>query len=103
MSTKPKSSAGARYDAVVVLGGSINPKGEIPPFIKTRITEAIAVSQSNIPIIMSGLWSYLISYTPPRSEASAMKAYALACSPALDPEKIKVEEASMDSLGNAYF
>jgi uncharacterized SAM-binding protein YcdF (DUF218 family) len=103
MSTLKRPAAGVPFDAIVVLASGINPQGEIPPFVQKRVKEAVKASHNTTPIIMSGLWSYLISYTPPRSEASAMKAFALTCAAALDPEKIKLEEASMDCLGNAYF
>jgi uncharacterized SAM-binding protein YcdF (DUF218 family) len=103
MGMMKKRPASTQYDALVVLGGSVNSRGEIPAFVQRRVEEAVALSRNETPIIMSGLWSFLIAYVPPRSEASAMKAYALSLSSALDPDKIKLEEASMDCLGNAYF
>ncbi len=91
------------FDALVVLGGGINPAGEIPDFVKTRIDLAITISANKIPIIMTGRWSFLIPYIPPRTEASAMKEYALRHDPAFDAEKILLEQESLDTIGNAYY
>ena len=102
-SLKKRSDNASKYDVVVVLGGSISPKGELPGFIQKRVEEAIAVSGDRTPILFSGLWNFFIHYTPPRSEAAAMKAYAMAYAPKLNPETMLLEEASLDTLGSAYY
>lgn len=91
-----------RYDAIVVLAGGIDLEGKIPSFVQKRIADAVSASEGNIPIVMTGHWSFLLSYTPPLSEASAMKKYAL-CSSEINTDKIIVEEESADTIGNAYF
>jgi uncharacterized SAM-binding protein YcdF (DUF218 family) len=92
-----------KYDALVVLAGGINSQGKIPPFVQERIDAAVSISKGSVPIIMTGHWSFLLSYTPPQSEASVMKAYALSQSSSIIPDKIVVEEESADTIGNAYF
>jgi uncharacterized SAM-binding protein YcdF (DUF218 family) len=91
-----------QYDAIVVLAGGVDLKGEIPPFVQKRISAAASISKGNIPIIMAGHWSFLLPYTPPLSEASVMKAYALR-SGDISADKVIVEEESADTIGNAYF
>lgn len=92
------------YDAAVVLGAGINPRGEISSLAKERINKAVAIAQDTVPIIMTGRWSYLIDYTPPTTEAAAMKSYSLVHHPILKTgDHIFVEDKSMDTIGNAYF
>lgn len=92
----------AGCDVLVVLGGGIDSEGKIPLFTQKRVDVAVSLSKGNIPIIMSGRWSFLLSYTPPQSEASTMKAYAITRR-RIAPDKIIVEEESADTIGNAYF
>ena len=52
-------------------------------------------------IIMSGSCGFMVSYTPTKTEAKAMKEYAVSLGV---PEKnILTEEDSKDTIGNAYF
>ena len=92
------------FDVVVVLGAGINPKGEISTLAKERIDKAVAIARDDVPIVMTGRWSFLIGYTPPSTEAATMKSYAIAHYPTLrSGQDILVEDESMDTIGNAYF
>lgn len=52
-------------------------------------------------MIMSGKWEYGADYTPPGTEAAAMK--ELAVKLGAQPDSVLLEESSVDTLGNAYF
>ena len=92
-----------QYDAIIVLGGGINEKGAIPPNVVLRVKESVQLLKENIAprIIMSGRWGYNTKFTPPKTEATAMKWIAVALG--VDPNAILTEESSADTLGNAYF
>ena len=92
-----------QYDAIIVLGGGINEKGAIPPNVVLRVKESVQLLKENIAprIIMSGRWGYNAKFTPPKTEATAMKEVVIAFG--ADPNAILIEESSVDTFGNAYF
>ncbi|HXH26927.1 MAG TPA: YdcF family protein [Candidatus Acidoferrum sp.] len=92
-----------KMQAIIVLGGGINQAGQIPEHVVKRIDRALELSHGKIPIIMAGKWSLLITYTPPTTEARAMRDYALQHSPSANPDLFLLEENSMDTVGNACF
>ena len=89
-------------DAVVVLGAGISSDGQLPLQSKARVDLAIKLAEPyGIPLIFSGCWSLLLSYVPVRSEAEAMIEYARTKVQRTYP--LYMEEASLDTIGNAYF
>ncbi len=91
------------YDAIIVLGGGVDEQGNIPDWVVSRVKESVRLLKEGVAprVIMSGKWGYMAKYTPPRTEAAAMKAVAIASGAA--PDAILLEESSLDTLGNAYF
>lgn len=89
-------------DAIIVLGGGISSDGQLPLQSKARVDLAVKLAKPyGTPIIFSGRWSLLLSYTPARSEAKAMIEYARPKVQRTCP--LYMEDASLDTIGNAYF
>lgn len=89
-------------DAIVVLGAGISSDGQLPLQSKVRVDLAVKLAEPyGAPIIFSGRWSLLLSYIPARSEAKAMIEYARTKVQRTCP--LYMEDASLDTIGNAYF
>lgn len=86
-------------DAIIVLTGGINENGTLSKIGMERADKAIELS-GNVPIVVSGYWTFLVNYTPAISEAQAMKIYAEAAGA---QGEVFAEENSLDTLGGAYF
>lgn len=89
-------------DAIVVLGGGVEPDGSLPPAARTRVERAAEIFHGGVAprIIFSGRCG-LTSPEPATTEAAAMAAHARALG--IPPEAVLLEEESKDTLGNAYF
>ena len=89
---------------IIVLGGGIDLKGNIPPHVYQRLDKAIELYKKNpeAKIVPSGKYSYLYRKpAPPSTEAKMMKKYLLEKNiPAKD---IIPENQSKDTIGNAYY
>lgn len=93
-------------DAIIVLAGGINSDGTLPDLPKGRVDRGIeCFTRDNAQaIIMTGKYGFWLDWKkeiPPRSEAEAMKEYAV--SKGVKEEAVISEETSKDTLGNAYF
>jgi uncharacterized SAM-binding protein YcdF (DUF218 family) len=89
--------------AIVVLGNSVAEDGTLPKAAMRLVERAADEYRSGNfdVVIFTGRWSHRLKFTPARSEASAMADYAVTlCIP---PERIIKEEASQDTIGNAFF
>lgn len=90
---------------IVVLGGGINTKGQIPEQSKKRLDRAIEVfkKQKQANILLCGKHSFLYpkDKIPPKTEAEAMSDYLL--SRGIKKSVIFLEKKSKDSIGNAYY
>jgi len=89
--------------AIVVLGKGISEDGTITKEAERSIEKAVELFKSsrfNI-IVMSGRWAYSLDYTPSKTEAHAMKEYAVKLG--IPAKKVFVEDKSLDTLGNAYY
>ncbi|MEK6959740.1 MAG: YdcF family protein [Nanoarchaeota archaeon] len=90
-------------DAIVILAHSVNPDGSLPQIPRYRVEKGVDLFKKGLAkkIIMSGSCGFMVSYTPTKTEAKAMKEYAVSLGV---PEKnILTEEDSKDTIGNAYF
>jgi hypothetical protein len=92
-------------DAVLVLGGGVRPKGELPPWVVRRFDRAVEVA-GKAPIVC--LSAGTVHRPPPLNqegypwlESVAGAAHLLARD--VPPERIQVEAISYDTIGNAYF
>ena len=88
---------------IVVLGGGINLQGNIPPYVYSRLDEAIKISKNlNCKILVSGEYSFLYDKVkPPFTEAFKMQEYLL--EKGIPGDQILREERSKDTVGNAYY
>lgn len=90
-------------DAIIVLGRGIEPDGTLSADSASNVRKAVElyVAGRAPVIVMSGKWSYRAPQPPVRTEAAAMKEYAVTLGAyAAD---VVCEEESLDTLGNVYF
>ena len=93
---------------IVVLGGGVNLRGEIPKTVYQRLDKALEVYQKNLDknpkIIVSGKYSFLyqqINQFPHYTEAEKMASYLI--KNGVPKKQIILEKKSKDTIGNAYF
>jgi uncharacterized SAM-binding protein YcdF (DUF218 family) len=88
---------------IVALGGGIDLQGNIPPYVYSRLDEAIRFHNDlSCKILVSGEYSFLYDKVkPPFTEASKMQEYLL--EKGVLPDQIIKEEQSKDTIGNAYY
>ncbi len=90
-------------DVIIILARGVERDGSLPPDPLARVRKGVELFTANVApvIIMSGSWTYHIDISPSRTEAAAMKEYAVSLGV---PEVAIIEEIkSKDTLGNAYF
>lgn len=68
-----------KYDAVIVLGTGIKHNGILPESCLSNVKKAIELYKDKLTskLIFSGKWAWNYKYTPPFTEAVAMKKFAL--------------------------
>lgn len=93
-------------DSIIVLAGGVNKDGSLPEIPKKRVEKGVELFKNNAAskIIMSGKYGFWLDYfkdIPARSEAEAMKEYAVSLG--VSEESIILEDTSKDTVGNAYF
>ena len=93
---------GSSADAIVVLGGGVEPDGSLPPTSRTRVARAVELFHTGIAprMILSGRCG-LTDPEPVVTEAAAMAAFAREHD--VPGEALFLEEEARDTLGNAYF
>lgn len=98
-----KTMSKKRFDALIVPGNQLNPDNSLSERGIARIAMAIEAWRGEIApsMVLSGKHSFTAATPPPISEASAMRNYALEAD--VTPEAIYVEEASLETIGNALF
>jgi uncharacterized SAM-binding protein YcdF (DUF218 family) len=90
-------------DAIVVLGGGVEPDGSLPRTSLTRVERAVELFHAGIAphLILSGRCGLAVPEPVPVTEAAAMAAYAR--EHGVPGDAIFLEEVARDTLGNAYF
>jgi len=89
---------------IVVLGGGIDLKGNLPPHVYQRLDRAIELHQKlpGSKIVLTGKYSFLYgAEKPPATEAEKMCAYLL--SKKIPKKNILLEKNSKDTISNAYY
>ncbi|MSR85880.1 YdcF family protein [Candidatus Woesearchaeota archaeon] len=88
---------------ILVLGSGVTPQGDLTFMGKSRVEKGVELYKKGYAqrMLFCGGYSYTLKNTPAKTEAQAMKAYALSLGVAKD--HIFLEEQSKDTLGNAYF
>jgi hypothetical protein len=91
------------FDAIVILGGGVRAGGELPPWAAARFDLALE-RQSGEPLVCL---SAATTHRPPPledgfpiAESAAGARYLM--SRGIEPAQIRVENASFDTIGNAY-
>lgn len=89
-------------DALVVLGGGLEPDATLPQIARKRVERAVEAFQAGIAprIIVTGRCS-LAAEPGPVTEARAMADAAARLG--VPPDALLLEEVARDTLGNAYF
>jgi uncharacterized SAM-binding protein YcdF (DUF218 family) len=90
---------------IVILGGGITDRGDLPSQVEKRLNKAIKVSKERgiDRFLVSGRYSFLFDEkeAPSTTEAKLMKEYLVR--KGIDKENIFLEEKSMDTISNAYY
>ncbi|NEQ52110.1 MAG: YdcF family protein [Leptolyngbya sp. SIO3F4] len=96
---------GSTYDAILVPGGGVRSKGELPLWTQRRLNRAIERRQDAYIITLSAGTTHkpppLDGNGYPIFESVAAAQYLL--QRGITPEKILVETSSYDTIGNVYF
>jgi uncharacterized SAM-binding protein YcdF (DUF218 family) len=89
-----------KLECIVVLGFGLQKKGKVPNILKSRLDAAIELYRNNLcsKLIMTG---GLSNKNWGMTEAEGMRRYAI--QKGVGKEDILKEEASTDTIGNAYF
>jgi len=93
-------------DALIVLGGGLNSKGELNDVSLSRVEELGRIYRrylhnKKLKIIFSGKYSFLSNKKFRTSEAALMKKKALELG--IEKKRLLTESKSMDTISNAYF
>ncbi len=90
-------------DVIIILAGGVNTDGSLPEQPQQRVLKGIELYRAGVApkIIMSGKWALWLEESPAKTEAVAMKEYAVQMG--VPTEDIILEEDSVDTVGNAYF
>lgn len=94
---------GRNNGIIIVLGSGIFRNGILTDSSKRGVEKAVALFKNGIgrSIIMSGRFPFRLDYVPKKTEAQAMRDYAVALG--VPKRSIIVEDKSLDTIGNAYF
>ena len=100
-----ESSKNAPYDAILIPGGGVRDKGELPPWVKSRLDHAIKIRSTEYIIVLSAGTVYK---APPLDENAFPIFESIAAAKYLvnygvNPATILCETSSYDTIGNAYF
>lgn len=90
-------------DAIIVLGGGIEPDGSLPRVAQARVDRAVELFENGVApyMIFSGRCGLGERGDPAVTEAAAMARHAR--ERGIPEEALLLEEESKDTLGNAYF
>jgi DUF218 domain len=100
-----ESSNKAFYDAILIPGGGVRDKGELPPWVKIRLDHAIKLHTTEYILVLSAGTVYK---APPLDENGfpifeSIAAAKYLVNHGINPEAILCETSSYDTVGNAYF
>lgn len=92
------------YDAILILGGGVRGKAELPPWSEARFDLALELSQGEPFVCLSAA----TTYRPPPLEDGFPVAESIAggrylMQKGVKSGQIRIENASYDTIGNAYF
>lgn len=90
-------------DCILVLGSGVHLDGSLTAIGKSRVEKGVALYKKGSAhrMLFCGSYSYKLTRAPQKTEAQAMRDYALALG--IAREHCFLEEKSKDTIGNAYF
>lgn len=92
----------SNYDALIVLGSSLNSDNTVPDVDKRRLEKAAQLhSKLNLPIIVCGGRGYKLTESTDLSEAEAYANYLISLG--VSEDSVYLETESQESLGNILF
>jgi hypothetical protein len=99
------SSEKPSYDALLIPGGGVRDKGELPPWVKSRLDHVIKIHSTEYIIVLSAGTVYK---APPLDENGfpifeSIAAAQYLVDQGINPGAILCETSSYDTVGNAYF
>ena len=89
---------------VVVLGGGIDLRGNLPPYVYMRLDKAYELYESMqaTHLVLSGKYSFLYHHKkPPVTEAEKMAEYVI--EKGVPKRHVLLERRAKDTIGNAYY
>jgi hypothetical protein len=95
----------AAFDAILIPGGGVRDRGELPPWVKSRLDHAIKIHSTEYIIVLSAGTVYK---APPLDENGfpifeSIAAAKYLVKHGINPKAILCETSSYDTVGNAYF
>ena len=94
-----------KYDAILIPGGGLREKGDLPLYVKKRLDRAIEIHKDEIIITLSAGTTHKPPFLDkggfPLFESVAAAKYLMRKN--INPDKILTETCSYDTIGNAYF
>jgi uncharacterized SAM-binding protein YcdF (DUF218 family) len=100
-----KEEKDAKYDAILIPGGGIKNKNDVPLWVRRRLDRVIEVYQGEYIIALSAG----TTHKPPPLDTNGFPIFESVVSvnylkeKGIDPQKILFETCSYDTIGNAYF
>ncbi len=95
----------ATYDAILILGGGVREGGDLPPWAQRRYDVALEIQSGEPLVCLSAATTHrappLDEYGFPIFEAFAGARYLF--NKGVPRERLYIEAASWDTIGNAYF
>ncbi len=95
----------AKYETILIPGGGIKDKNEVPMWVRRRLDRAIEIYQGEYIIALSAG----TTHKPPSLDNNGFPIFESVVSAnyliknGIDPRKILYETCSYDTIGNAYF
>ena len=91
------------FDAILILGGGVREGGALPPWSQARFDLALEVEQGEPLVCLSAA----TTHRPPPLEngfpiAESVAGARYLMQKGIDPARIRIENASYDTIGNAY-
>jgi uncharacterized SAM-binding protein YcdF (DUF218 family) len=92
------------FDAVLILGGGVRERAELPPWAQARFDRALERANGEVFVCLSAGTTHRpppLDHGYPILESVAGARYLM--TQGIAPDRIRIEALSLDTIGNAYF